>query len=130
MDVKQTSSVNDESNFIFIVPVLTVEFRKHCVEPGRARVHIDHVGGDVAANDLEPFDLVRVCRENLVGRSVCRNRTRRIPSLVIDSDAAQAFRYIVATAKSSILVGNYDHGHGSPPEFTSELRNEYGPGPP
>src|SRR5438309_3102530 len=58
MNVKQATAMNNEANFVLVVPVLAVEPGKHSFEAWRARVHVNHVRSNVAAYDLEPLDFV------------------------------------------------------------------------
>src|SRR5437764_11999647 len=57
MDVKQAAALDDHPNFVFVVPVLAVEFREHGVETGRLGSDVDDVGGDVPATYFEFVDL-------------------------------------------------------------------------
>ncbi len=43
---------DDESYFVFVVPVFAIELREHLFETGCGRVHVDDVGGHVAAASL------------------------------------------------------------------------------
>ncbi len=67
MNVKQAAAVDDEADFVFVVPVLGIEPGQHAVEAGRVRLHVDDVGGDVAAARFELVDLPGVGGENRLG---------------------------------------------------------------
>src|SRR5690349_11665324 len=53
VNVKQSAALDDEADFVLVVPVLTVELVEHDVEVRRVRKHVDHVCCYVSALGLE-----------------------------------------------------------------------------
>src|SRR5204863_4839862 len=68
VDVKQPAALDDETDLVFVVPVLGVELCQHRVEAGGRRMHVDDVGGHVPALRFQFVDLAFVRLENLGGR--------------------------------------------------------------
>jgi hypothetical protein len=65
-DVKDAPTLNDETDLVFVVPMLAVELVQHGIEARRGRTDVDDIGGDIASGCLEPLDLIRVCVQDLV----------------------------------------------------------------
>src|SRR5262245_28775333 len=55
-DMKKPASLYYKADLVLVVPVLLVEFIEHGVEPGRVRVHIDHIGRYVTAFGFKLFN--------------------------------------------------------------------------
>src|SRR5262249_58047677 len=66
VDVEQAAPFDDETDLVFVVPVLAAELREHHVEVRRIGLDVDHVGGHVAAARFERGDLGVVGVENLL----------------------------------------------------------------
>src|SRR5262244_2578514 len=60
MNMEKSMTGNDESNFIFIMPMLTIKLCEHFRKAGRFGAHIDHISSDVATTAFQLFDLVLV----------------------------------------------------------------------
>src|SRR5713101_9919277 len=63
-NMKDAAALDDETDFVFVVPVLGIETVEHGFEAGSLRGDVDDVGGDVAALGLQAFDLRGVCEED------------------------------------------------------------------
>src|SRR5207253_2760431 len=106
VNVKQTAAANDKAHLVFIVPVLDVELRQHCVETGRGRTHVDHVRRDVAALCLELFDFGGVGREHLIGGRVERDTLFARPTFVVDAQSLEVARHFVVIGDRPSFSGN------------------------
>ena len=74
MNVKQSVARDDESHFVFVVPVFAIEFRKHCVKPGCFGANINQIGRDVTAAAVQFFDFLGVSAEDFVCRRIIGDR--------------------------------------------------------
>ena len=106
VNVKQTAAANDKAYLVFIVPVLDVELRQHCVETGGGRTHVDHVRRDVAALCLELFDFGRVGRQHFIRWCVERDALFARPTLVIDAQAGEVARHLALIGDRPSFSGN------------------------
>ena len=52
VNMKQTMTGDDESHFVFVVPVFAIEFREHLVKSGCCGTDVDHISSDVTAANL------------------------------------------------------------------------------
>src|SRR5947208_2568350 len=89
MNVEQAAPGDDVADFVLVVAMLDVEFGQHGVESGRARVHIDHVGGHVPTALLQLLDLWHVGLQNLLGGGIIGEARRNWPALVLDADTRE-----------------------------------------
>src|SRR5262249_37965986 len=63
MDVEETSTLDYETDFVFVVPMLTIEPGKHSLEIRRVWSDVDPVRGCVAAAPLQRVHLACVCAQ-------------------------------------------------------------------
>src|SRR5262245_40461156 len=56
MNVEQATALDDEADFVFVVPVLAVELVEHDVEVGGVRIDVDHVCRHVPASRFQLVD--------------------------------------------------------------------------
>ena len=59
-DMKEPTALQDEADFVFVMPVFAIELCEHSVESGCLRCDVDDVCRDISASPLEFFDLLRV----------------------------------------------------------------------
>ena len=90
MNMKKPAALDNQADFVFVVPVLGAEFGEHRVEPRRRRVDVDDVRGHIAAARLQAGDLVVRTRRGSRRRSrlAAPGRARR-PALEIDSASGE-----------------------------------------
>ena len=120
--MKQPASLNDESDFVFIVPMLTAELRKHRIKTRCLRSDADHIRRHVAAASLQGFDFPRVGLEDFISRRVRLDRMRRFPDFIVDSDTSQVIRHRGLFRQRAILFRNANDCHMS----LLRTRNSYG----
>src|ERR1043166_605257 len=106
MDVKQAAALDDEADFVFIVPMLAVEAVKHGFEAGRRGRNVNDVGGDVTALGFEAIDFRSVSGEDFGGGSAGREFMRRLPSFVSDANSAEVVAHFKILRKSPFFVRN------------------------
>src|SRR6266550_802256 len=105
MDVEQAAPANDEAHFVFVVPVLHVEFREHGVEAGGGGGDVDDIRGHVAAARLELCDLGRVGLQDGFRRSIDRHALLSRPVLIIDLQRLEVTRHLVLIGDRPLLRG-------------------------
>src|SRR3989442_2291394 len=111
-DVEQTAALQNEPDFILIVPMLAVEFGQHGVEPRLWRRDVNHVRGDVASARLELFNFSPVSGETGLGRRPGRHRVFRLPALVMDADGSEVLPDGLCVIQNTVLIGKFNDGHG------------------
>src|SRR6185503_3569512 len=102
---------DDESHFIFVMPVFAVELREHLVESRRCWIDVDYVSSNVPAANLQLIDLSGVRLKNLFGRSIVRNRVRRLPALVIDAVPCKTRHDLVVSLEGCVFVEERYYSH-------------------
>jgi len=109
VDVKKSVTRNDESDFVFVVPVFAIEFREHLFETGCGGIYIDHVGSHVAAALFERFNLARVGVQDRFGWSVVGNRMSRCSTFVVNTVMGESRHDLLVVLESFVFVENrYD----------------------
>src|ERR1700730_102557 len=111
MDVKQSVARDDEPHFVFAMPMFTIKLREHCVEPGRLRINVDHVCGDITTLSFQLFDLFRVGAQHLLRRRVRRDVMLGPPLLVIDAARRQVISDCLLVAYCEPCFRNSDYCH-------------------
>src|SRR5580692_8901209 len=86
MNEKKPTSGDNETNLIFVMSVLDAELREHCLQSCGVRIHVDHVGGDIAAAFLQYVDLLGIRGKNSFRRSVDVDADIGFPTLILDAD--------------------------------------------
>ena len=89
VEVEDAAPADDEPYFVFIVRVLGAEPHEHGVEVGRIRLHVDHIGGHIAAAPLERLDLASIGSQHVLRRGVGRQIGLERPAFVVDSSGRQ-----------------------------------------
>src|SRR5690242_4284595 len=68
MHVKQPMTRDDESHFVFVMPVFPIEFRKHHLKPWCFGADIDQIGGNVTAAVFQFCDFLCIGAEDFICR--------------------------------------------------------------
>jgi hypothetical protein len=81
--------MDDESHFVFIMPVFATELGKHGFQVRGLRFDINHIRRDIPAGCFKLFDFGAVSREDLFRVCIRVDSVRRFPPFVSDSNTRQ-----------------------------------------
>src|SRR5262249_20806487 len=114
MNVKQAASFDDETHFVFVVPVFTVEAVEHRIKPWSCGRNIDHVGSNVAAFGFQAINFRSVRSENFSGGSACGKFVRWLPPFVGNADAGKIIADFRVLRESPLFIRNVYGRHATP----------------
>src|SRR5262249_54076841 len=111
VNMKQAAPGNNETDLVFFVPMFTVELRQHRLESRGVRRNIDDVGSDVATTNLQSFDLVGVCAQNLVRRRIRCYSVLGFPVVILDATRPKICRDWFNSGNRAIFVYDSHYSH-------------------
>lgn len=113
MDVKEASTGDGKSHFIFVVGMFLVELLEHGIQIWGFRRDVDDVGGNEAAFDFEAIDLGSVGAENILIARVGGESSFDFPVFVPNPERFEEGADGIDVGEGLFLIGDDDLSHGS-----------------
>jgi hypothetical protein len=121
VQMKNASSFDGESDFVFRMGMFFVELLEHRIQVRGVGVHVDHVRRNVAPRGFDLFDLRPVFVEDIGIGGILGESSRDLPTFEPNSKGFEEIDDFVVFGQVSILRRNVNGRHG-------EFRNGFAEG--